>query len=241
MALTKDEIISKIKEMTLYEKDYDIIKKILDTKNANFITAVIEEVVKGNLYWSDFDRVLPDEYSSFLNQNLEKQKILQKDLQQVIQFRSQSGDFHTNTVALVEGDDGYSEEYIKFRDDVLYTLIKPSKDDTDLNRSVKTKLFNYINNGKILLSMSDTEKEKYEISESTITSTETGDVYYYINPNDILLSANKLLIPVDRKGQIITDADKAFMLKNDCNEEEMRSIKALYMFLKYNSFLNGGE
>lgn len=269
MAGNIDTMLDNIDTMLIYEDDYPTIKKILATGNNDFIAAVIEEVINGNLYWSDFETVFPAEYSELVGSSIEMQANLRKEIQRLVNLRKWANADKTkyNTVSTteanielqkhllsegiinIEGDNKFwKEEYKAKRDDLLYSILRHNGNDSPLEAFYREKLFNAIQNGKYVFE-SDPSKMtlpancKYE-NGKVYRMDDSGNIletYLVINPNDILFSANEYIVPINYKYQDITAADRVFMEENKMDEEDLRKTKALFMFLKYNGYIDGGK
>lgn len=241
MAYTIDELLKKIDDMTIYSKDYPIIKRIIDYGDVELTAAITEEVIKGNLYWSDFEEVFPStEYSELLEKTFKSQDDIKKIIERLVKFRSISSleDIYASVSKLAIprladfNDKEWDKDYKEIRDDLLYNLLTIKSTDNELTIKYKETLLNYIANGKAIIKHN---LEPNELTGSTVV--DNGEEYVYINPDDILLSPSTFFIPVDEKYQIITEADRAFMEKNNISEDEMRKIKGYYAFIKHNDLL----
>lgn len=231
---TKDHIISMINEMTIREKDYPIMISLLNTKDPNLISAILEEVLKGNLYWSDLQVCLPEKYDNILNQTLPTQKALMKRVSAMItlnKFRklneNELNNFIRNTaiINVPQNDKIYNEEKTKARDDIITSLYSISSDDNSVERSSKIALMNMVMNAEFLKSLSKEElSEKYYIYNNTARDKSTNAEYKFIDPDDILLWASEYIVPVDETMIVLTDWDVAYMKLHNLTEEMMKKI-----------------
>lgn len=90
MALTQEEILVGIDKMPLYKKDYDIIKELIKILEPRLFTKIVEEVLEGTLYWSDFEKFFSNtDYHEILRNNLEVQSNLKRDLKLLSDFRKE--------------------------------------------------------------------------------------------------------------------------------------------------------
>lgn len=231
---TKDHIISMINEMTIREKDYPIMISLLNTKDPNLISAILEEILKGNLYWSDLQACLPEKYDNILNQTLPTQKALMKRVSAMItlnKFRklneNELNNFIRNTaiINVPQNDKIYNEEKTKARDDIITSLYSISSDDNSVERSSKIALMNMVMNAEFLKSLSKEElSEKYYIYNNTARDKSTNAEYKFIDPDDILLWASEYIVPVDETMIVLTDWDVAYMKLHNLTEEMMKKI-----------------
>lgn len=232
---TKDHIISMINEMTIREKDYPIMISLLNTKDPNLISAILEEVLKGNLYWSDLQACLPkNKYDNILSQTLPTQKALMKRVSAMITLNklrklneNELNNFIRNTaiINVQQNDKIYNEEKTKARDDLITTLYNISSSDTSVERSSKIALMNMVMNAEFLKSLSKEElSEKYYIYNNTVRDKTTNAEYKFIDPDDILLWASEYIVPVDETMIVLTDWDVAYMKLHNLTEEMMKKI-----------------
>lgn len=270
---SRDTMLDNIESLIIYENDYPTIKKILATDDSNFIAAIIEEVINGNLYWSDFETVFPEEYMNTVSSSIESQAKLREEIQRLVSFRKwakvNSEEYSTIENANKEmqillssegiinytNDSGnendiWKKEYKEKRNDMLYSILVHKESDSPLVAAYKEKLFNAIQNGKYVY---ETEPGKITLPDDKHYSYDNGkvykmddngnviDSYLVINPNDILFSANEYIIPINYKYQGLTSADRVFMEQNKLSEDEIKQLKALYMYIKYNKYIAGGS
>lgn len=171
MELDKQSIMDAIDTMVVYDCDYSTIRKILDTEDYELIETIVEEVLRGNLYWSDFETLFPESYRDTLGETIENQKNLRTRIIRLANLRQKSnakGESY-NTIKdanlllqqslLPEGiikytddngnvDSVWAEGYRQKRDDLIYGILQAKSSDTVLERAYKEKLLNAIMNGK---------------------------------------------------------------------------------------------
>lgn len=274
----KNTLINKISNMTIYEKDYATIKTLIKYAPIEFVAAAIEEVANGNLYWSDFEKIMPEEYSTLLSTSLENQSKITQEIERLVKFREWTNDKYTNSeredllfpIGITNSTDEtgknskrWEKEYKSERDDLIYALLSVKNDDSTLTLAFKEKLLNAIENGKCLFEGDDVTvnedgsvtlsedliSEFKGVSQDKITATaEDGHLtiyrttngiteevakYLYINPSDILFSVESYVIPVDYRYQVLNETDRAYMIANNCNEDEVKKMKSLLLWIKY--------
>lgn len=214
--MTREEILDAIDELVIYEKDYDIIRLLLDNTDDEFFVKIIEEVVNNNLYFSDFDRMFTDSrYGSILEQNLESQAKLRTEIERIIAFRKEymknndyTIDLKTTRLGIFVPDDNdttlydfYDEEVKNIIDNSIFELFESIPSDNDMIRAAKFKVY-----------------EKFE----------GGD----LKREDFLLFAKEYIIPLAYEHQVLNKTDIDFMIQNGLTEEQVKKIKALTMFIK---------
>lgn len=217
MALSLNELLIAVDEMELYKKDYDVIRDLLNSGDDEFFVKVFEEVLMGNLYWSDFEHNLANtNYGRVLKEQLQNQKELNDEIRKLILLRKASNsnyEYKNNemTIGIVEQyvdndkteerlQDFYKQELATIRGNLLYDLTAANEDDTVLETAFKTKIYNAIRNGEIVLQKINGNKnfdglipavivdDKEKTPKFLVTETEilVGDPEYkkVDNPND---------------------------------------------------------
>ena len=162
------EILENINNMDIYQKDYDIIKNLLDMGDDKFFTKILEEVIEGNLYWSDFEHFLANTaYPELLEKNLESQQKIAEKLQQLINLRQRIDinyeydsanpdetlvliDNYSERPDAVAMKNLYDSELTRMRGDLLFELTRANSEDTIITRAYKTQLYNAIKNGELV-------------------------------------------------------------------------------------------
>jgi len=213
--MTKQEILRKIDELVIYEKDYDTIRFLLNNTTDEFFVKVIEEVLLGNLFFSDFERIFPSgTYETIIKQNLETQDKLRKEIERTIAFRREFGENSNYTIDLKntrlgvflpdEGTDIYNfyqDEKNNVINNQIYELLETIPTDNDVVRTVKFKIYQALEEGKI-------------------------------NKEDFLLFAKDYIVPISFENQVLDKTDIDFMVQNNLTQEQVKKIKSLSLFIK---------
>lgn len=98
------ELIEKTNSLVLYEKDYNTIVKLASSCSDRLFVRIIDEILKGNLYFSDFEPIFSDEkYSNFLSKNLENQLKINEEISRLVAFRQSITD-DTNESSLSQSE-----------------------------------------------------------------------------------------------------------------------------------------
>jgi len=211
--MTKQEIINAIENMIIYEKDYETLLSILNNSDDRFFVKLIEEILLGNIYISDFERIFQDDsYSNILKKNLESQDKLNNEITRLLNYRRDilGEDYAINfgsMIGIVRPDIS-SENYSIYqflaenvRKDLLYQMLKSRAEDSP-----------------------EIVKSKFEVQKAIDEGR--------INEEDILLFVNSQIIPVAIEHQILDESDLNFMVENNLSEDEMRKMKALSTILR---------
>lgn len=246
MSLSKNELIQAINTMSLHKRDYDIISKLLSIASDELFTKIVEEVVNGELYWSDFETFLAEtNYPDIVENNLKQQDELWKSINRIINIKKSLNEEYKYGpdlygVALIRSINNsdelnkvYDEEYRKYRDTVLYELSKVYPNDSSLVKAFKVRFYNAIRNGDIILNSKDSNVGVVE--ETYATNKDNPEKFEYIDPEDVFLFLNEYAIPIDYRFQELTDFDKIFMTQYNIDEALLKQIKSVALFLKVNN------
>jgi len=157
MALTQEEILVGIDRMPIYQKDYDIIRDLIKTVEPPLFTKIVEEVLTGGLYWSDFDRFLGNtDYEELLRDNLEVQGELKKKLKMLSDFRKQL----------------YNDDFTMLDNNKSLAVITPGSQTYNYEKVASTAAFDP---NEVYY----TKNDKSDYSEAhNISAFEEGTVYY---------------------------------------------------------------
>jgi hypothetical protein len=212
--MTREEMIQKINEMSIYEEDYKVIRALLEVDD-RFFVKVIEEILSGNISFSDFTRIFSDDiYSSLLEKNLESQQKLKTELDRILQFRriasnnpSLSIDPDTTMIGITIPPENtrmegfYNELKEETIDNQIFQILESIPTDSELVKASKIKIYNGLKQG-------------------------------LISKEDFLLFARDYIVPISSDYQILDSTDINFMVENGITEEQMKKIKALTNFIK---------
>lgn len=222
-----DKLFAEIDNLPIYKRDFDVISSILDSGDPKLFSVIMESVIRGDLYWSDFEKILENtNYNDFVLKSLESQNKIKEELSRMSALRSDmlTDRLPPKFIALGKSTDNttkeneaYDIESSNMRDNILYELSRISEKDTDLSILCKLRLYNYILN-----------------YENNIDTDEK------INPDDIFLFINDLLIPIDSRYQVLDSTDKLFMSENNLSEEEMKKYKSVAFFLRQLEYSSRG-
>jgi hypothetical protein len=214
------EFLRKIDAMDIYEKDFDTILNLLNNTNDRFFVKVMEEVVNGNLFFSDFERVFQDEsYAEILKTNLEAQKKLENDITKLVEFRrnillesNYTNEAATTKIGMTQQFEGdqyknfYSTQAQNTVKELYYQLFDSTESESDIVKAAKIKIYDTIFNNQ-------------------------GE----LTRDDMLFFKKSQILPIDFSYQILNRSDLNFMIKYSLTEDEMKKIKALSIFLKRNN------
>lgn len=89
--LTKDELISSIKSdnFYLYKEDTEVINNMINYMDSRLFVKVVEEIILGNLYWSDFKPIYNDnKFSTLISDSIKSQAEFNERLQQFTEYNN---------------------------------------------------------------------------------------------------------------------------------------------------------
>lgn len=215
MKTNKKQILDKIDDLIIHEKDYDTLSILLNIADERFFVKVMEEILDGNLFIQDFERWFSrdESYENILEQNLRTQLKLKTEIQRLIDYRKNilgeiySAEDISKSMALIKplDDENYKDLYYEqdkyIKEDTIYQLLTIKSEDNELIKTAKTKIMKAYKNNEI-----------------------TRD--------DILLFADNHIIPISYEHQVINSVDNEFMYENNLTEDEMKKIKALAIFFR---------
>ena len=238
--MNREQILNGIDNMTnLREKDYATIDFLLKNTSPRLFTKIIEEILLGNLYISDFESLLSDSQREKYNAIIQQEAELVDYMAKLTKFRN---DVHAQ-----------SKTYID-------TKAKPIKENKDYTEEQKTALIAditkkheipvYIPNeiyeankeykafvkDNILLSLFESEH-----SDNAILKEIKLELYKKIYEENntklkeaIIVAPNKdndILIPISYYRVMLDSFDIEYMKEHNISEEEMKKIKSMMLFL----------
>lgn len=87
--ITKNELISYINDTTFYKEDAEIINNMINNMDSRLFVKVVEEIMLGNLYWSDFKPIYNDDkFSTVISDSIKSQSEFNERLQQFISYHN---------------------------------------------------------------------------------------------------------------------------------------------------------
>ena len=249
---TYEKIKEYINNAIFYDREYDVINELIKYGDPKFFAKILEEVVDGNMYWIDFYPILDTpRYKEMLRDELKNQDEMYKELSRMSEFRKNV----VNNVGIVQSHKDYEKLAKEYGDEKIYNIMQYDAKDSVMTIACKSAIFNAVENYKLLdknngeLSLNtDYEDDngitiQYRLNnfgelQKYDTSTDTVEFFDYLNPDDIIYSADDIILPIDSRYQTLDDADIAFMMNNNISESKMKQFKALRAFLSVN--LNHG-
>ena len=235
------KIMDYLNNLKLQEKEYEVIMDLLDNADPRFFTKILEEVVDGEMFWTDLYPIfdIPD-YKNLLKDTFESQNKLTYEMAKLSEFRKNI--INTSNLGITQSSENYD---ILARDEKrqrLYEMLQIKPTDNTFTIACKSSILNAIINYKAINSKSNKNVCINEFNELTLVKTKIDpdtneeydeyEYYNYLNPDDILISADDLIIPIDSRYQVLNDSDRSFMIENNMSEEQMKHFKALAMFLE---------
>lgn len=211
---TLEYMLTAIDTLVIHDSDYNILLNLINNLDSKLFIKVMEEILEGQLFLSDFEPIFGKEYTEDLEKNIIQQKELEEGILRFINFRksitsdSFSYDPGTDMIGIMRPSEtsDYFDIYSELSEEEIsilqYHIFDINEDDDILKRAVKNKI-----RDEILLG----------------TNFDT---------NDLLLFANEYIVPINMEHQILNKNDKNFMIANNLTEEEVKKMKALAIYLR---------
>lgn len=227
--MNREQILMGIDNMkNLREKDYATIDFLLKNTSPRLFTKIIEEVLLGNLYISDFESLLSDSQREKYNAIIQQEYELVDYMAKLTAFReniyreSQEYDEKKNDgkdykIPVYISNETYNanEEYKSFiKDNILLSLFESETSENAILKEIKLELY----------------KKIYEENNTALKNA------IIISPNE----DNDILIPISYHKVILDDFDIKYMKEHNMSEEEMRKMKSMMLFLS-NKYTQEGE
>ena len=145
-----NKIIDYIDNMVLYDREYDVVKTLIEYADPRFFTKVLEEVVDGNMYWIDFYPILDTpRFREMLSNTMETQARLYDEIRKMSEFRENITTLsYKNNLGISRSDRSYEELSKAYHDERLYNLLQYTQTDNVMTIACKSALFNAIENFK---------------------------------------------------------------------------------------------
>ena len=218
----KNKLIDFVANMNLYDgKDYEILKSMLLVMEPTLFVKIIEEMKDNNLSLKDFYRLFEStNYGETIANSLENQANLYDEYTRLISLLLdyhiiEEGDKLNNLVTfatVIVNNKKYSVAEVEKIQKIFELYIKDTNDP--YKEFFKDKIF------------SDFLKE---IQGTTVNVSAL---------DNILLSMQDYLVPVDYRYIELTDDDKNYAYNNKLTTDQMKKLKSMYA---YYSTLNDTE
>lgn len=90
--MDKADFSNAIDNLNIFAKDYATITKLMDNLDDALFVKILEEVLEGNLYWSDFEEIFSNTgYETLLRTNIPLQEKINRDINNYISLRRELG------------------------------------------------------------------------------------------------------------------------------------------------------
>ena len=238
--MNREQILKGIDNMkNLREKDYDTLDFLLKNTSPRLFTKIIEEILLGNLYISDFESLLSDSqrerYNAIIQQECELVDYISKltAFREKIYTETQNYGIHKADKIIEAGD--YTDEQKK-------EIYEDNINKYDIPVYISNEIYNANDDYKsfikdnVLLSLFESEN-----SDNAILKEIKLELYKKIYEenntklkNAIIVSPNKdndILIPISYYRVMLDSFDIEYMKEHNISEEEMKKIKSMMLFL----------
>jgi hypothetical protein len=212
--MIRDEMLKAIDDMVLYSEDYKTVSFLMANLEDSLFVKILEEILLGNLFFSDFERILSDSsYAAVLENNLKAQNDLKTELDRLIAFRGSTNQSTTLLGMYPPADVNLRSFYETIKDEEvsaqIYNLFEVNPSDNDVTRTLKVRMF-----------------EALQASQ--------------IDRDDFLLFAREYILPISIEHQILNSNDLQFARKNNLSDDQVKKMKALSYFIRRIPY-KGGE
>lgn len=250
--MNREQILNGIDNMTnLREKDYATIDFLLKNTSPRLFTKIIEEILLGNLYISDFESLLSDSQREKYNAIIQQEAELVDYMAKLTKFRS---DVHNQSKTYIDTKAKPIRENKDYTEEQKTALIADITKKHEIPVYIPNEIYEANNEYKdfvkdnILLSLFESEH-----SDNAILKEIKLELYkkIYEENNTKLKEAiivapnekNDILIPISYYRVMLDSFDIEYMKEHNISEEEMKKIKSMMLFLsnKYPEKGDGNE
>lgn len=206
---TKERIFKWIDDLVVYEFDYEILVKLINT-NDKFFVRIMTELAEGNLLLDDFETLIGGE--SF-DKIVQDKFIQQQSIEEYLNLILTANDFINDQGAI---NKEIAENFLLD----LNTIVNP--DRTLLEEVTEEEIYSYFKN----------------TPESSILSRINKDILleqYYIgniDKNFLNRYIGLPIVPIDYNNIILTEEDKQFALRKGISLNEVKKMKSLRYYYK---------
>lgn len=206
---TKERIFKWIDDLVVYEFDYEILVKLINT-NDKFFVRIMTELAEGNLLLDDFETLIGG--ASF-DKIVEDKFIQQQSIEEYLNLILTANDFINDEGAI---NKEIAENFLLD----LNTIVNP--DRTLLEEVTEEEIYSYFKN----------------TPESSILSRINKDILleqYYngnIDKNFLNRYIGLPIVPINYNNIVLTEEDKQFALRKGISLNEVKKMKSLRYYYK---------
>lgn len=259
--MNREQILNGIDNMTnLREKDYATIDFLLKNTSPRLFTKIIEEILLGNLYISDFESLLSDSQREKYNAIIQQEAELVDYMAKLTKFRS---DVHDQSKTYIDTKAKPIRENKDYTEEQKTALIADITKKHEIPPYIPNEIYDANDEYKafvkdnILLSLFESEhsdnailkeiklelyKKIYEENNTTLKNSIIVSPYIK-NDEENNEKKNDILIPISYYRVMLDSFDIEYMKEHNISEEEMKKIKSMMLFLsnKYPEKGDGNE
>lgn len=206
---TKERIFKWIDDLVVYEFDYEILVKLINS-NDKFFVRIMTELAEGNLLLDDFETLIGGK--SF-DKIVEDKFIQQQSIEEYLNLILTANDFINDEGAI---NKEIGENFLLD----LNTIVNPDK--TLLEEVTEEEIYSYFKN----------------TPESSILSRINKDILleqYYngnIDKNFLNRYIGLPIVPINYNNIVLTEEDKQFALRKGISLNEVKKMKSLRYYYK---------
>lgn len=206
---TKERIFKWIDDLVVYEFDYEILVKLINS-NDKFFVRIMTELAEGNLLLDDFETLIGG--ASF-DKIVQDKFIQQQSIEEYLNLILTANDFINDQGAI---NKEIAENFLLD----LNTIVNP--DRTLLEEVTEEEIYSYFKN----------------TPESSILSRINKDILleqYYngnIDKNFLNRYIGLPIVPINYNNIVLTEEDKQFALRKGISLNEVKKMKSLRYYYK---------
>lgn len=207
----KEFIIRWIDNLVIYEFDYDILLKILDT-NDRFFIRIMTELALGNLKLDDFETLVGgDSFDIAVKNKFETNKKLEESLSLILQANQN-----------LREDDNINKQIFENLIIDTETYVDSEKTKNIMEDITDEEIYSYFKNNPESSMLDRLNKKKLL------------DLYYngIIDKNFLNKYIDLPVIPINYNDIILSEEDKMFALRKGISHEELKKMKSLRYYYK---------
>lgn len=206
---TKERIFKWIDDLVVYEFDYEILVKLINT-NDKFFVRIMTELAEGNLLLDDFETLIGGvSFDKIVQDKFIQQQSIEEDLNLILT----ANDFINDEGAI---NKEIAENFLLD----LNTIVNPDK--TLLEEVTEEEIYSFFKN----------------TPESSILSRINKDILleqYYngnIDKNFLNRYIGLPIVPINYNNIVLTEEDKQFALRKGISLNEVKKMKSLRYYYK---------
>lgn len=206
--MRRTDILKCIDNMKLREKDYKTMLYMVNRCSPKLFTKIIEEILNGHMFISDFEQIFDEEVSQTISKNISIQSKIERQYKNLLELRQLTAEEININQSLSTTDFANSQRIMS----------NPIINSDNKKQEILDIKLNYALN--FIRKMKGPKELAFQLYE-----------LLKINPDFLLLEPYEYNIPFEEENIILDDFDREFMLLNSLTDDEMKKYKALSNFI----------